>query len=509
MCVCEMRSIIVVLLLNLLIDSSVSFTVVAPPGPVVAHVGSTVILPCWISPAQSAEALEIRWYRYEQFSDAVLLYQNGKIQDAQEESFRNRSSLTPRSDHSGGLKAGDVSLRLEKITIKDEAPFHCYVSGDSAYGSADLKLKVTAPGSAPVLFPRPLDDGRLNVSCSSSGWYPEPNITWTSDQRKTLRPAGVSHHQAADGLFSVHSWTTVSPSDAQLVSCSVFTATGDSKEGKVDVQGFISSDSSDPWKPLFITFIIFALLGLAGLILYKYRHKLTGKKQAGNYCEELPVEAGTGVKRAPVSLNIEELRKHAERITIDRESISPDLKVTGDCKAVRDSPDYQHTAEGFPYQLCAFGAQQFTSGRHYWEVELATPPNPPKSYWVIGVVKHGHYRVKDRSALTPSNGFWFLCSDGENGFYTNTDPPITLSISPRPERLGVLLDYDEGLLEFYSVTESKHLLTMRTRFSGSIVPLFNPGVGDLSPLRIVDCPVAEDSPAEVTLPLLSNCSTDA
>ncbi|XP_073763911.1 butyrophilin subfamily 1 member A1-like isoform X2 [Danio rerio] len=495
-----MRSIIVLLLLNILTDCSVSFTVKVPPGPVVAHVGSTVILPCWISPAQNAEALEIRWYRHGQFSNTVLLYRHGNIQDEQEETFRNRSSLTPLSDLSGGLKGGDVSLQLETITIQDEALFHCYVSGDNGYDSAELELKATAPGSAPVLFPRPLDDGRLNVSCSSSGWYPEPNITWTSDQGKTLRPAAVSHHRAADGLFSVHSWTTVSPSDAQLVSCSVSTTTGESKEGKVDIQGIISSDSSDPWKALFITVIICALLGLAALILYKYRSKPAGKKQAGTDCENGPVEE----RKVPVNINIEDLRKHAEQITIDRENISPDLKVTADCKCVRDSPEYHHTAEGFPYQLCAFGAQRFTSGRHYWEVELARENTPAKNYWLIGVAKHGNHCGKDRSAVTPSCGFWFLCSDGENGFYPNTETPIYLSVTPRPERLGVLLDYDEGLLQFYSVKESKHLLTMHTRFSDSIVPLFNPGVGDICPLKIVDCPVEEDSPAGVTVPLLNN-----
>ncbi|XP_056316813.1 butyrophilin subfamily 1 member A1-like [Danio aesculapii] len=504
-----MRSIIGLLLLNLLTDCSVSFIVTVPPGPLVAHVGSTVILPCWISPAQNAEALEIRWYRHGEFRNTVLLYQRGKIQDEQEKSFRNRSSLTPRSDHSEGLKGGDVSLKLEKIIIQDEGSFHCYVSGDSAYGSKDLELKVTAPGSAPVLFPRPLDDDRLNVSCRSSGWYPEPNITWTSDQGKTLPPAGVSLHRGADGLFSVHSWTTVSPSDAQLVSCSVSTAIGESKEGKLDIQGLVSSDSSEPWKALFITFTLLfcVLLGLAGWMLYKYSGKLTERKHAGTDCEDVHVEERK--VPVPVAMNMEELRKHAEQISIDRESLSPDLKISSDCKSVRDSPDYHPTAEGFPYQLCAFGAQQFTSGRHYWEVQLAAPPIPPKISWLIGVVKHGNYCVKDRSAYTPSRGFWFLSSDGGNGFYTNTDPPITLSISPRPERLGVLLDYDAGLLSFYSVKESKHLLTMSTRFSGSIVPLFNPGVGDASPLKIVDCPVAEESPAEVTLPLLSNCSTVA
>ncbi|KAL0189813.1 hypothetical protein M9458_016912, partial [Cirrhinus mrigala] len=154
-------------------------------------------------------------------------------------------------------------------------------------------------------------------------------------------------------------------------------------------------------------------------------------------------------------------------ITVDCEHSHPDLKVSKDCKIVRDGPGYDHTGEGFPYELCAFGAQRFTSGRHYWEVELTRENSPPKNYWLIGVVKEETFTSQDRSALTPSSGFWFLCSDGPNGFHTNTDPPVKLSLTPRPERLGVLLDYDEGQLSFYNVKESKHLLTISTRFSGS------------------------------------------
>uniref|UniRef100_A0A673KJW4 Ig-like domain-containing protein n=1 Tax=Sinocyclocheilus rhinocerous TaxID=307959 RepID=A0A673KJW4_9TELE len=298
-----------------------------PGDPIAAHVGSTVIVPCWISPPENAEALEIRWYRHDQFSNPVLLYNHGKLQDVQEEPYRNRTSLALRSDQSGGLKDGDVSLRLEKLRVQDDGSFRCYVSGESAYDSREVVLKITV------------------------------------------------------------------------------------------------------------------------------------------------------------------------EITIDREHSHPDLKVSKDCKTVRDSEDYQHTGEGFPFQLCAFGAQRFTSGRHYWEVELAHSPNPPKNFWIIGVVKHGHFTARDRSALTPSNGFWFLCSDGPHGFYTNTEPSIRFSLTPRPERLGVLFDYDDGLLSFYNVKESTHLLTISSRFSESVVPLFNPGAGDPSPLRILDCP----KPAELAV----------
>ncbi|KAL1272139.1 hypothetical protein QQF64_031155 [Cirrhinus molitorella] len=383
---------------------SVSFSVVVPVDPVVAHVGSTVILSCWISPPEDAEALEIRWYRQDQFNSPVLLYNQGKIQDIQE-CFRNRTSLSPRLDQSGGLKDGDVSLRLEKLTFQDEGPFHCDVSGGSSYGSEIVDLKITERSSF-------------------------------SDQ----------------------------------------------------------SDSSSPWKALFLTFLICALLGLVLFILYKYRERMKGRKSAEENCEEETMEKLT--KRVVEDVNIEELRKHAVEITIDREHSHPDLTVSKDCKMMRDSPDYNHTGDGFPYELCAFGAQRFTSGRHYWEVELARENTPPKHYWLIGVVKDGNYHLKDRSALTPSSGYWFLCSDGPHGFHTNTDQSIIFSLTPRPEQLGVLLDYDDGLLSFYNVKESKHLLTISSRFSGSVVPLFNPGVGDWSTLIILDCPKPVESAAD-------------
>ncbi|XP_050970272.1 butyrophilin subfamily 3 member A3 isoform X2 [Labeo rohita] len=487
-----MLSIIVALLVNLLIETSVSFSVVVPGDPVVAHVGSTVILPCWINPPENAEALEIRWYRKE-FSNTFFHYKPGKVPDMPVEPYRNRTSLTPRSDQSGGLKDGDVSLRLEKLRVQDEGSFRCYVSGESSYDSEEVDLKVTALGSTPVLFLKFLDDGRVNISCKSSGWHPKPSVTWMSDERRVLHPGGVFYSREAHEMFSVHSWTAVSRSDAQLVSCSLSLKTGELKDGRMDIQGIVSSDSSGPWKALFFTLFIFALLGfgLVGFFLYKCR---PGKKPD---------------KEIVGDVNIEEPRKHAVEITVDREHLHPDLMVTKNCKIMRDGPGYDHTGEGFPYELCAFGAQRFTSGRHYWEVKLTQENTPPKNYWLIGVVKHGNFTVRDRSALTPSSGYWFLCSDGPNGFHTNTDPPVKLSLTPRPERLGVLLDYEEGQLSFYNIKESKHLLTISTRFSGTVVPLFNPGAGDQSPLIILDCTKPVKSAEESSQPLLSNNSSNA
>uniref|UniRef100_A0A8C2J706 B30.2/SPRY domain-containing protein n=1 Tax=Cyprinus carpio TaxID=7962 RepID=A0A8C2J706_CYPCA len=245
-----------------------------------------------------------------------------------------------------------------------------------------------------------------------------------------------------------------------------------------DIKKFVFSIlySSGPWKALFFSVLICLILGLVGFIIYKYRFKLTGTTW-------LKV-----LKDVVFSNIIEALRKYAVHFTIDRQHVYPNLRVSQDGKSMKDAPGYNHTREAFPYKLYAFGAQKYSSGRHYWEVELVRSPNPPKNYWIIGVMKHENVGAKSKPALIPSNGCWFLCSEGQNGFYTSTDQSVKLPLTPRPERLGVLLDYDEGQLSFYNVTERKHLLTISCRFSGSVVPLFNPGAGDQSPITILHCP---------------------
>ncbi|XP_051501716.1 butyrophilin subfamily 1 member A1-like [Myxocyprinus asiaticus] len=493
--------IIVGFLLILLIEASVSLVVVVPEDEIAGQVGSTVTLPCWISPPQNAEGLEIRWYRPEHFNTPVLFYRDGKIQDIQEEHYRNRSSLGPRSAQSGGLKDGDVSLRLDKLTAQDEGVFHCYVSGEKSYDSQIVSLHVTALGSTPVLIPKPVSEDKVNMSCRSSGWFPEPNVRWMSDDRRLLSPGQVSVSHAADGMFSVQSWTIVSPSDTQLISCLLALNTGQHREGRIDITDIISLEvTSGPWKALFIIFLICALLGLAAFIVYKYREKLTVKKPSEQLCEDGAM-GNMREENVVLKINMEELRKDAVNITLDRETAHPGLTINKDLKIVRDASGYVQKNEGFPYELCVCGAQKFSSGRHYWEVELVQNNVSPKDYWLIGVQKDGNF--SDKSRLTPSDGFWFLCSDGANGFHTNTDPQITLSLSSRPERLGVLLDYDNARLSFYNAKHCQHLLTINTKFSGVLVPLFNPGVGDKNSLKILD--VSVESP-DSSQPLLGNYS---
>lgn len=173
---------------------------------------------------------------------------------------------------------------------------------------------------------------------------------------------------------------------------------------------------------------------------------------------------------------------------LDKDNCKKDnliFNMEGDLVRDRDEAANKYKGHGFPYNLCVRGKETFSSGRAYWEVGLKKENVEPKKSWLIGVAKASSIIRDKMSDFTPSNGFWFLCSDPENGLHVNTEPEISLLVDTAPERVGVLLDYDNSKLSFYIGTDKVHLLTMKINFKDAVVPLFNPGIGDKSPLQII------------------------
>ncbi|XP_072526317.1 butyrophilin subfamily 1 member A1 [Salminus brasiliensis] len=464
--------VLVVLLCSTLAHGSDSFTINVADS-VVGRLGSSVILPCWVSPPMDVGDMEIRWYRPHKFNTPVLF--NSKktlVTDLEEESYRNRTSLALRDAHSTGLKVGDVSLRLENLNIDDEGIFHCYVSGEKAYNSNHITLNITVLGSSPVLSLKP-QDGQVNVSCRSCGWHPQPTVKWMSDRNTILRSRGLVYSRQTDRLACVHSWVLVSPSDTNRVSCSLSISEEEERDSIVDIQNVaqLTDKGTGPWKALFALAVLAALaMIIFSVVLYK-KYK-TGYMLA-NKDEKAP------------HADMDELRKDAENLTLDRLKCPTDVIINSEGKVIRDKTKTNHKGLGFPYSLSIPAINSFTSGRAYWEVDLAAHNVQPKQSWLIGVTKASNYLTNNKADLLPSKGFWFLCSDGQNGVHVNTEPEILLPLHPRPETVGVLLDYDKGELSFYNAKESVHLFTMKTKFQGEIVPLFNPGLGDKAPLTII------------------------
>ncbi|XP_051899476.1 uncharacterized protein LOC127585818 [Pristis pectinata] len=156
-------------------------------------------------------------------------------------------------------------------------------------------------------------------------------------------------------------------------------------------------------------------------------------------------------------------------VTLDVGTAHPRLEVSEDQKSVRwtrtrrDLPD---TRKRFTVWPCVLGSEGFTSGRHYWEVEVAG-----SRVWCLGVAAKSVER-KRRVGLIPENGFWTIEGDGDK-FSVNTSPRSRLPAGRIAWRVGVYLSYGSGTVSFYSADTKSHLHTFTgNKFTEKLYPFF-------------------------------------
>ncbi|XP_059814066.1 zinc-binding protein A33-like [Hypanus sabinus] len=164
-------------------------------------------------------------------------------------------------------------------------------------------------------------------------------------------------------------------------------------------------------------------------------------------------------------------------VTLDVETANPYLEVSEDRKSVRRTwtrrnlPD---TGKRFTDWPCVLGSEGFTSGRHYWEVEVTGIRR-----WGLGVAAESVERKRGVS-LSPETGFWFIRRVGDV-LHRDCDvsgrpsPESRLAAGPIPGRVGVYLSYESGTVSFYNAETKAHLHTFTgNKFTGKLYPLFAP-----------------------------------
>ncbi|XP_072094798.1 zinc-binding protein A33-like [Mobula birostris] len=162
-------------------------------------------------------------------------------------------------------------------------------------------------------------------------------------------------------------------------------------------------------------------------------------------------------------------------VTLDVETANPWLEVSEDRKSVRltgtrrNLPD---TGKRFTVWACVLGSEGFTSGRHYWEMEVAG-----NRRWCLGVAAESAEREGEVS-LSPETGFWVI---GRFGDVIHRDcdvfisPESRLPAGPIPGRVGVYLSYQSGTVSFYNAETKSHLHTFTgNKFTGKLYPFFWP-----------------------------------
>ncbi|XP_069771706.1 LOW QUALITY PROTEIN: uncharacterized protein [Narcine bancroftii] len=175
-------------------------------------------------------------------------------------------------------------------------------------------------------------------------------------------------------------------------------------------------------------------------------------------------------------------------VTLDVDTVHPELEVSEDRKSVRwtwtwrDLPDTGKRFTGLP---CSLGSEGFTSGRHYWEVEVSENRS-----WCLGVAAESVER-EGRGPLTPETGVWSIGQSNEE-LQANNSPRSRLPAVPIPGRVGVYLSYESGTISFYNANTGSHLHTFTgCEFTGKLYPFFHTREGNWlricsDPLRICE-----------------------
>ncbi|XP_072574779.1 nuclear factor 7, brain-like isoform X2 [Paramormyrops kingsleyae] len=171
----------------------------------------------------------------------------------------------------------------------------------------------------------------------------------------------------------------------------------------------------------------------------------------------------TGIIIKPVDVNLDPSTAH------------PKLIISGDQKSVRLGENRQAFPENslrFDHVVNVLGKESFSSGRHYWEVEVKH-----KTDWTLGVAK-GTVSRKGTLLIRPDAGFWTIIL--KDGMYkANSESPVLLSLRETPQKVGVYVDYGRGQVSFYSVDSRTHVFSFSGyNFTEELHPLLRPGLND-------------------------------
>ncbi|XP_011886969.1 PREDICTED: butyrophilin subfamily 3 member A3 isoform X5 [Cercocebus atys] len=513
------------LLVQLLTPCSAQFAVLGPHGPILAMVGEDVDLPCHLFPTMSAETMELRWVS-SSLRQVVNVYADGKeVEDRQSAPYRGRTSIL-RDD----ITAGKAALRIHNVTASDSGKYLCYFQDGDFYEKALVELKVaggyqdlvsgsryrgqlfsfsvqslaswllvgfglrgaiedngrkkrkgrevwvlipwlpdckipsgwlhclaeghrstqespqcinlffyvygTHPSSPPSALGSDLhievkgyEDGGIHLECRSTGWYPQPQIQWSNDKGEDIPAVKATVIADGVGLYAIAASVIMRGSSGKGVSCII-------RNSLLGLEK-TASISITEWK----------------MALFK------------------PADVILDPDTANAILLVSEDQRSVQR-----------------AEEPRDLPD---NPERFEWRYCVLGRENFTSGRHFWEVEVGD-----RKEWHIGVCSKNVERKKGWVKMTPENGYWTMGLTDGNKYRALTDPRTNLKLPEPPRKVGIFLDYETGEISFYNATDGSHIYTFpHTSFSEPLYPVFR--ILTLEPTALTICPIpkqVESSP---------------
>lgn len=164
-----------------------------------------------------------------------------------------------------------------------------------------------------------------------------------------------------------------------------------------------------------------------------------------------------------IQAECDNVKKHGVVVTLDPSTAHPNLEVYENCTKVKYTADGQrdnslkrafffsafdsqrdNSLKRFSFFKAVLGKDGFTSGRHYWEVQVKN------ASCGLGVAVESAKRKKSVK-LSPENGFWVVTNRNEKF--------KALRKTFIPSQVGVYVDCEKSLISIYHVNSKSHLHT--------------------------------------------------
>ncbi|XP_049918730.1 E3 ubiquitin-protein ligase TRIM21-like [Epinephelus moara] len=177
------------------------------------------------------------------------------------------------------------------------------------------------------------------------------------------------------------------------------------------------------------------------------------------------------MKKLLTKFELKTVQQYAVDVTLDPDTANPRLILSEDGKQVHDGTVWKDLPENpkrFSRGLCVLGKQFVSSGKFYFEVQVKG-----KTKWALGVAAESVNR-KGPITASPNNGYWTIGLMNEIIYHAPTETLVPLSQKLKPEKVGVFVDYDEGLVSFYDDAAALIYTCTGCSFTEKLHPVFSP-----------------------------------
>ncbi|KAM6929628.1 SPRY domain-containing protein 4 [Lycodopsis pacificus] len=127
--------------------------------------------------------------------------------------------------------------------------------------------------------------------------------------------------------------------------------------------------------------------------------------------------------------------------------------------------------ERFRDWAVVFGDEKISGGRHYWEVTVKKSEE-----FRLGVAEA---LMSREDCVGTNSSSWVFGYAQRKWFAMTSNKIVPVALVGKPERIGILLDYEAGLLELMDVEKHAIIYSIRAQFKTTLCPAFGLWDGEL------------------------------